>query len=892
VWGIEPVEHAARDARTKLDRVITSKAEDALAELPDGYFDVMVCADVLEHMQDPAAFLAQARNKLSLRGEVVASIPNVRHWSVLVDLLEGRWDYQDAGILDRTHLRFFTRKSILELFGNAGLVVTGLGATTIEGRTVPDSVVQALTQAGLDTSTLQEESRYYQYLVKASASFLVKGLVSIVIDTSNQLDTTKACIESLRRHTPEAHEILLLYPGASEGTSEWLTELVRDNPSYRLIGTQREFGTARAKNLGIRAARGEYVILLDPDVMVSESWLTGLLGCMDSDPASGMVGPTTTPGTLPECSDPGDPGLSDLDAAAAAYRTRHRYLRIPCQKLQGSCLLFRRSLVDRIGLLDEALGDDHGAEEDYCLRAELEGFQNLVAGDVLVHRQPDTGTDKNRIGSGETSGTGGSACQRKWSQISQQSELGQKLRVLEALAQSSDAFQKGELRHAVDLLLEGMRCAPGDRRLYHRMAEALIESKHHQDALGVLSKTPEGTEPWGLVLRGHALEGLSRFDEAVECAQAALRIRPNHAPAIDLLGTIAFYREEQEVAADHFRQALQCDPGYAEAWTNLGVVLWGLGEQAEALTHLTKGFELAPAKSDLANAYYTAACAAGQYGQVEQRLQEARLRCPLSRTLALLSVDLLFKQERFEVAMAAAQTLLLEFGVDDELLAGATEVRHRIGPKQLESQTQRPSLSVCLVVRDAEQALPRCLDSVSSVSDELIVVDLGSSDRTAAVAEVFGAKVLQGSGGSGASDLEHHAKAVAQAKGDWILLMNADEALSPRDHEPLVALLKGPRTKAYALTSRIYVDHAPALVATADRAADASSVEWVASVRVRLFPNTPDILSAHGVQDPTESSLRELGLVVEPCDIAIHRYGRLHRGAGGKIDGDAPDGQV
>lgn len=116
VWGVEPVAVVAAEAATKLDRVIEGVFDDDL-DLPLESFDVIFFNDVLEHLFDPAAALRHARRLLKPDGVIVASIPNIRHFHTMWQLLvHGDWLYADEGILDRTHLRFFTRKSIRRLF--------------------------------------------------------------------------------------------------------------------------------------------------------------------------------------------------------------------------------------------------------------------------------------------------------------------------------------------------------------------------------------------------------------------------------------------------------------------------------------------------------------------------------------------------------------------------------------------------------------------------------------------------------------------------------------------------------------------------------------------------------------------------------------------------------
>ena len=126
VWGVEPFASAAAKAADRLDRVITGPFEPE-TDLPAGAFDCIVFNDVLEHMIEPERALRYAKPLLSAGGTILASIPNVRHFPVLWHLgVHGSWEYGDCGILDRTHLRFFTKSSILRMFENEGYAVRSI----------------------------------------------------------------------------------------------------------------------------------------------------------------------------------------------------------------------------------------------------------------------------------------------------------------------------------------------------------------------------------------------------------------------------------------------------------------------------------------------------------------------------------------------------------------------------------------------------------------------------------------------------------------------------------------------------------------------------------------------------------------------------------------------
>ena len=124
VWGVEIVEAAASVAEQQLDKVLSGDISSLIDDLPASYFDVVVFNDVLEHLLDPDDILARIRPHLSERGVVVSSIPNIRFFPTFYELLaHGRWEYEESGILDRTHLRFFTFQSIRAMYERLGYEV-------------------------------------------------------------------------------------------------------------------------------------------------------------------------------------------------------------------------------------------------------------------------------------------------------------------------------------------------------------------------------------------------------------------------------------------------------------------------------------------------------------------------------------------------------------------------------------------------------------------------------------------------------------------------------------------------------------------------------------------------------------------------------------------------
>jgi 2-polyprenyl-3-methyl-5-hydroxy-6-metoxy-1,4-benzoquinol methylase len=159
VWGIEPAQRAAGEAAARLDRVIVGHYPQDIP--PQEHFDCVVFNDVLEHTLDPWEVLRQTNDILAPAGAVVASIPNVRHWAVVWSLLRaGRWTYRDSGLLDRTHLHFFTRQSMIELFETTGYHVARIEPITFAVRGKMGKIVSLFGHR-------TEEFRAVQYAVQA-----------------------------------------------------------------------------------------------------------------------------------------------------------------------------------------------------------------------------------------------------------------------------------------------------------------------------------------------------------------------------------------------------------------------------------------------------------------------------------------------------------------------------------------------------------------------------------------------------------------------------------------------------------------------------------------------------------------------------------------------------
>lgn len=170
VTGVESNARAAEKARQFCARVLESDLEDseALRALEGQVFDVVVCADVLEHVRQPVELLGSLHRVLSEKGFVVASIPNIAHVSVIVELIRGRFEYRDEGLLDHTHVRFFTLESVYDCFERAGYEIAHLEHLRVEPENTEFRTdVSSVSPELLELVRSHPESTTYQFILVA-----------------------------------------------------------------------------------------------------------------------------------------------------------------------------------------------------------------------------------------------------------------------------------------------------------------------------------------------------------------------------------------------------------------------------------------------------------------------------------------------------------------------------------------------------------------------------------------------------------------------------------------------------------------------------------------------------------------------------------------------------
>lgn len=210
VVGIEIESSIVEPAMQWLERVVIGNIEDddLWEELEGEYFDTVLFGDVLEHLKDPLKTLRESARHLTPTGTVVISAPNIAHADVKIALLNGAFPYGESGLLDRTHVHFFTKESLLDLIRQAGMA-----AVEITRVTVPVFHTEiGVSRDDVDNVTLESilrdrESETYQFIVKATRddanhaiddlSYKLVELTDLLLDETKRATSLKAENEAL-----------------------------------------------------------------------------------------------------------------------------------------------------------------------------------------------------------------------------------------------------------------------------------------------------------------------------------------------------------------------------------------------------------------------------------------------------------------------------------------------------------------------------------------------------------------------------------------------------------------------------------------------------------------------------------------------------------------------
>ncbi|NVN88993.1 MAG: glycosyltransferase [Desulfuromonadales bacterium] len=709
-------------------------------------------------------------------------------------------------------------------------------------------------------------------------------LTSIIILTWNQLEYTKACLASIRAHTDAPYEIIFVDNGSSDGTLDWLREQAAHDPICRIIENGSNLGFAKGCNQGILAAAGSHIVLLNNDTIVTSGWLTGMRELLDRYPDVGIVGPMTNSASgVQVVADSGYGTLEELPAWAAAFRERNRYQIIRQRRIVGFCMHFRRELPEKIGLLDEDFGSGNFEDDDYCLRAELAGYRNMIAGDVFVHHAGGATFTGNRVDFSQAMKNNHQLFNYKWAPNNLDEATLRRWLILISVEEAQRRDQKGLLNEAVEILIQkGIKADASCKTPYIALTEMLIASGRYDEALQVLAEFPGGTGISGAELEALCYSALGDDGTAARCAERALSDGGSCPRVLVVLGTLAARRGEPGEAEAFFRKAIEADPSCGGGWLSLGMLLWGNGDQDGAYQAVRRAVVVDPLNGEAVIILRDMSERLDHLVDALLVITDAAHQYPDSCNLGRHHAEMLERCGRQREALEACEIFLVRFGVDEELLSMALRLVRHIGLYDRLAEAGTRSVSLCMIVKDEESFLPACLASLKPVVDEMIIVDTGSTDHTVEIATAFGARVYDFTWNGNFSSARNHA--LSKTKGAWILVMDADEVLSARDYEVLKSMLAQSKRKqvAWSVTTRNYMTDSMQHDWTANSgeySREERGIGWCPSPKTRLFPNDQRIRFEGPVHEVVEHSLKRLEIPVHQAPFVVHHYGHLDKDA-------------
>jgi len=383
-----------------------------------------------------------------------------------------------------------------------------------------------------------------------------RPLASVIMLTCNALAMTKKCVNSVFKHTAYPFELIFVDNGSSDGTVDWLKEFSGLNKNVHVIFNAENRGFSAGNNQGAAIARGDYICLLNNDVLVADGWLEDLIDAFDRDQRIGMVSAVTNKASgmqilknIPYTDDDG------FYAFANEWRSKHGGEVTPRRRLAGFVMLTSHAVYHQVDGFDEAYGLGNFEDDDISLKIRAAGYALMVHDGTYIHHYGHSSFKANKIDLLESLKANEKIFQAKWPQVDYEELLELKNPLHEQhprqIKQASGLLEKGD--------------ANGAQTLYKQ----------------VWTENP---------LSGEALVGLAfsylaqrDLENAELFLQDAHLNFPDNAIVLNQLGVVKAQQNDLESAIKYFKKATNLDPSYSEAHHNLGQVLVEAGRYDEGV---------------------------------------------------------------------------------------------------------------------------------------------------------------------------------------------------------------------------------------------------------------------------------------------------------------------
>jgi len=371
VHGIELNKEASDLARKNLDYCWRDNLNRFDPSFIKREYDCIVFGDILEHLVDPWSVLKKFASVLIDDGVIIASIPNVAHPGILYDLSRGLFRYASAGILDTTHLRFFTKTSAFQMFCNAGLKV-------------------------IDVKVHPADQNPIQYLITSVRKKVTKPdpLVTVLILTHNCWGHTAACLKSLRSKTHLPYKVIVIDNGSKDET---VRSLRADRNVYHIENTNN-LGFAAGFNIGLSMVDTPYFVICNNDVLFSDYWLSHLVKYIERDPKLMIMGPVSNYVSGPQqIKTPELLSDDDLESFSREIHNEGKAPHVSFLRIVFFCTLFKSEVLRRVGFLDERYGMGNFEDDDYCMAVAARKLKAAFAPSVFIFHHGSQSFKNNNV---------------------------------------------------------------------------------------------------------------------------------------------------------------------------------------------------------------------------------------------------------------------------------------------------------------------------------------------------------------------------------------------------------------------------------------------------------------------------------------------------------------
>jgi FkbM family methyltransferase len=433
-------------------------------------------------------------------------------------------------------------------------------------------------------------------------------LVSILIPNYNGRKDVELCLGSIERNTPENHEIVVLDNGSTDGSREYL----RTVPNIILLENPHNIGVAARAQL-LSMARGQHVVFLDNDTIVTKDWLKKFISHAEKDHGIGLIGPRSNYVSGPQLvPDAKYNTIEELERFAGAFTLEHQGEVTSIVRMPSFCWFFTKKVVDTIGATEVNFGKFGFEDDDYNLRVHIAGFKSVIAHDVFVHHtggpqgRGNEQYNKEMLKSWEL-------FKKKWG-LPSKLKYGESFDLTNVLAQRfkrSKHFNRLPERSAVEKLIylheevsgrpeeqtfqntvSGSDLCHSDRRaessLYHQRAVLLKNEGKSADAISALRDLLEFDPEYGEALNdlGVLLFEEGRKDEGLPYVRRAVAIAQNNLEYLRNFGAMLFDLGMDEEATDIYTRILDMEAQDTEALLVLGILSFKYRQAESARTFL------------------------------------------------------------------------------------------------------------------------------------------------------------------------------------------------------------------------------------------------------------------------------------------------------------------